>query len=261
MLHRLAIMIVCLFGMPLLAKKTTLELGLGVAGLSYPSYLGASKQKYLAIVVPYIQYRGEMFQVDESGVKKELLDIAGLNLDVSVSGALPVDSGSSRLREGMDDLDFVFEVGPKVTYRVWDDGLYYLRFRLPLRAVLSTDFERSMVYRGILALPQFKISQERGEREMYLVSGVALATSRYHDYFYGVDERFATLDRSAYEAKGGYGGFRNKVGFSDKKGAWVYDAYVVHYLLDGATFENSPLLEQKNGLFVQASISYIFYAK
>jgi len=243
------------------AKKPTLELGLGMVGLSYPAYLGASKQKFLALPVPYIQYRGDMFEVDGSGIKKSLFDINGLSMDVSLSGSLPVDSGSSKLREGMEDLDFVFEIGPKLTYKVWQEEGYKLSFRLPIRSVISTNFEDDMSHRGFFTSPQFKIAQNYHDREISWTSGVVFASEDYHDYFYGVDEKYATAQRSAYSAKGGYGGFRNELSFSDQQGSWVYDAYVIHYLLDGAVFEDSPLVEQKNGLFIQVSLSYIFYTK
>ena len=243
------------------AKKPTLELGVGVMGLSYPTYLGASKQKTLLVPVPYIQYRGEVFEVDNSGIKRSLFDVDGLSMDISLSGSLPVDSGSSKLREGMKDLDFVFEIGPKLTYELWQEEAYRLSFRLPLRSVLSTNFEDDISHRGFFTSPHLKLSQTYHDRVISWSSGVVFASEDYHDYFYGVEEKYVTAQRSAYSAKGGYGGFRNEFSFSDQQGSWVYDAYIIHYLLDGAAFEDSPLVEQKNGLFMQVSLSYIFYSK
>jgi len=243
------------------AKKPVLELGVGVMGLRYPVYLGASKQKTLLLPVPYIQYHGEAFEVDNSGVKKSLFDVDGLRVDMSLSGSLPVDSGSSALREGMEDLDFIFETGPKITYELWKEEAYTLSFHVPLRSVISTNFEDDISHRGFFTSPHFKLSQTHHDRKISCSSGVVFASEDYHDYFYGVDAKYATAQRSAYSAKGGYGGFRNELGFSDQQGSWVYDAYIIHYLLDGAVFEDSPLVEQKNGLFMQVSLSYIFYSK
>ena len=243
------------------AKKPTLELGVGMLGLSYPAYVGASKQRFLAVPVPYIQYRGEMFEVDSAGIKKSLFDVDGLSMDVSLSGSLPVDSGSSEQREGMKDLDLVFEVGPKLSYDIWEKEGYALSFRLPIRSVISTNFEDDISHRGFFTSPNFKLAQRYHDREISWSSGVVFASEDYHDYFYGVEGQYATAKREAYNAKGGYGGLRNKLSFFDQKGAWVYDAYVIHYLLDGAAFEDSPLIEQKNGLFMQVSLSYIFYTR
>jgi outer membrane scaffolding protein for murein synthesis (MipA/OmpV family) len=202
-----------------------------------------------------------MFEVDNGGIKKSLFDIDGLSMDVSLSGSLPVDSKSSKLREGMDDLDFVFEVGPKLSYDIWQEEEYKLSFRLPIRNAFSTNFQDDIQHRGFFTSPQFKISQKTSHRELSFTSGAVFATQRYHDYFYGVDEAYETATRHAYKGKGGYGGWRNKLSFFDQKGAWVYDAYVVHYLLEGVAFEDSPLVEEKNGIFVQVSLSYIFYTK
>ncbi len=243
------------------AKKPTLELGVGVMGLSYPSYLGSSQEKTLVLPVPYIQYRGERVKIDNSGIKRALFHIDGLHVDMSISGSLPVDSGSSKLRKGMEDLDFVFETGPKLTYDLWEEEAYKLSFHLPLRSVVSTNFEDDISRRGFFTSPHFKLSQTYHDRVISWSSGVVFASEDYYDYFYGVDEKYVTAQRSAYSAKGGYGGFRNELGFSDQQGSWVYDAYIIHYLLNGAEFEDSPLVEQKNGLFMQVSLSYIFYSK
>jgi len=186
---KFAILILLLLS-SLQAKKPTLELGVGVVGLSYPSYLGASSQKYLVLPIPYIQYRGEMIQVDNDGVKKALFDLDGLSMDVSLSGSLPVDSASSAKRKGMQDLDFVFELGPQLKYEIYKEEAYTLSFHLPVRAVLSSDFKRSINYRGHLVSPQFKIQQQIQNRKIGFSSGLVFATKEYHDYFYG-DEQTA----------------------------------------------------------------------
>ncbi len=243
------------------AKKPTLELGIGLASLSYPSYLGSSDQKLLAVPFPYIRYRGKNFQIEKGGVKKELFDINGLSLDLSVSGSLPVDSASSKKREGMNDLDLVFEAGPKIKYKIFSKDCYDLYFRLPIRAVISSNLQSNIRYRGSLVTPQFRLEQNVGEREISFTSGITIADGLYHDYFYGVDEKYVTSERSQYKAHGGYGGYRNGIGFTDKKGSWMYGAFLIHYMLEGVSFEDSPLLEQKNALFGGFSFAYIFYAK
>ena len=243
------------------AKKPLLELGFGMASVTYPSYLGSSDQKLLFVPFPYIRYRGEKFQIEKGGIKKELFDINGLSLDLSVSGSLPVDSGSSKLREGMKDLDLVFEVGPKIKYKIWNDEFYTLYFRLPIRAVISSNLKSNIKYQGFLVTPQFRIEHEVGERKLSFTSGIVLADSLYHDYFYGVDKKYSTPDRDSYKGSGGYGGYRNGIGFTNKNGSWMYGAFLIHHMLEGVVFEESPLLEQKNSLFGGLSFAYIFYTK
>ncbi len=243
------------------AKKPTLELGIGMASLSYPSYLGSLDQKSLSVPFPYIQYRGKNFQIEKGGVKKKLFDIRGLSMDLSVSGSLPVDSASSKKREGMNDLDLVFEVGPKIKYKIWDNDIYSLYFRLPIRAVISSNLISNIKYQGFLVTPQFRIEQLIGDREITFTSGAVFADSLYHDYFYGVDDKYVTSTRESYIGKKGYGGYRNAIGFEDRCGSWWYGAFLIHYMLQGAVFEDSPLLEQKSSILGGFSFAYIFYSK
>lgn len=241
------------------AKKPNLELGVGIAGVSYPSYLGSNREKFFPIIYPYITYHSKILDLDNSGIKKELFDIDGLGLELSASGSFPVDSDSSPLRKGMDDLDLMFEIGGMGSYRLWEKSPYTLLFRLPLRAVLSTNLSSRLDYRGLLANPEIKLSHKKGERIFSFMSGALFSSSRYHDYFYGVDKKFVTKDREAYRGESGYGGWRSKIGFADRSASWVYDAYIIHYFLEGAVFESSPLVEKKHGFFLQVSLSYIFY--
>ncbi len=243
------------------AKKPTLELGVGLASMSYPSYIGSLDQKNLVLPFPYIRYRGKNFQIEKGGLKKELFDINGLSLDLSVSGSLPVDSKSSKKREGMKDLDLAFEVGPKISYEIWSDELYKLYFRLPMRALISSDLETNIKYQGFLVTPQFRIEQHFAKREISFTSGIILADSLYHDYFYGVNEKYITPQRDSYKGHGGYGGYRNGIGFTDQKGSWMYGAFLIHYMLGSVAFEDSPLIEEKNVIFGGFSFAYIFYAK
>ena len=255
------LLIVLGVGLPLLAQKPLLELGVGVAAVRYPAYIGAKKEKYFGVAFPYINYRGEWLEIDNGGVKKELFDIDGLGLELSASGSFPVDSASSKLREGMADLDLMFEIGGMGSYALWDKDDYHLLFRLPLRAVISTNFHSRLDYRGVVANPEVKFSQKNREGELFVNTGAVFASSEYHDYLYGVENIYKTEQREVYQGRGGYGGWRSKMGFSQRKKAWVYDAYVVHYFLRGAVFEDSPLLERENAFFIQASLSYIFYTR
>jgi len=43
------------------------ELGLGLAGLSIPDYRGSDEQRGYLLPLPYVQYRGEIFQIDREG--------------------------------------------------------------------------------------------------------------------------------------------------------------------------------------------------
>lgn len=244
-----------------LAKEPRLELGFGMAAIGYPDYIGAKSQQRLISPFPYIRYRGENFQIEKGGIKKELFEIDGLSMDLSLGGSLPSDSENAKAREGMPDLDLTFEVGPKLTYVLLDDDGMDLSLRLPLRAVFSTDFQ-GLDTQGYVTSPHLRFEYSPNAKlDLSLSTGPVYATDGFHNYFYGVDEAYKTEERGAYVAKGGYSGYRNALGLKYRVSKWWFGAFASHFLLDGASYEDSPLVEQKNAFFIGTSFAYIFYQK
>ena len=71
-------------------------------------------------------------------------------------------------------------------------------------------------------------------------------TAATTSYFYSVAPEFATATRPAYEAPGGYAGWRAIAAFSRRFGnAWL-GAFVRYDDLHGAVFAPSPLVRQRN---------------
>ena len=242
----------------LYARDAKFELGLGVASLYYPNYVGSNSTRILTLPVPHIRYRGEYFKIDENGITGKLFGVDGLRLELSVSGSLPASSDADGVRKDMPNLDLTGEIGGRFVYVLYAKGVSLLELELPMRAVLSTDFS-SVSYRGLLSNPQLKYSLRYKELVWTLRTGVVYADADYNNYFYGVKEEYVTPTRSFYEAKSGCGGFRNRIGVTYKKGNWWAGAFVAHYDIRGATFKDSPLIERHDALYTGASLTYIFY--
>ena len=257
---KLALTLLLLTFTSVFAKEPEIELGVGVFTLSYPDYLGSKSTQLLTAPFPHVRYRGEFLTIDEDGINGKLFGIDGLRLDLSLSGSLPANSEDSKAREGMPDLDFTGEIGPNLVYNIYEHGVALLEFEFPVRAVLSTDLS-SIKYRGIVSTPQLKYSLNYSEFEWTLRSGVMFANEKYHNYFYGVTEEYVIPTRALYKASSGYSGFRNRIGMSYQKGSWWGGAFVSHFSLSNAVFENSPLVETKSAIYMGASVAYIFYTQ
>jgi len=255
------IIIFLLLSISLWAKKPMLELGLGLATISYPDYIGAESRETLVVPFPYIRYRGEHFQIEKGGIKKELFEIDGLSMDISLGGSLPSNSKDAKVRDGMPDLDLTFEVGSKITYELYHDDESDFSFRVPIRAVFSTDFE-GVDSQGYLTSPHLRYEYAPNDKiEFSFSTGPMIAGGGYHDYFYSVDKQFETDRRPSYEARDGYSGYRNALGLKYRYKKWWAGAFASHFALSGARYEDSPLVAQKNALFIGTSFAYIFYTK
>lgn len=234
------------------------QIGLGVGMVSYPSYIGSKSTSEIISPIPYIRYHGKKTTIGKGGIHYRFFNHERVVLDLSLGASLPADSESSTVRKGMEDLDFTLEVGPRLNYKIYKDKEHKLSFRLPLRAVFSTDI-KSMDTQGFLFAPNLTYKFHKNKLRLKLKTGPIWADKHYHDYFYGVSSKDETAQRKSYDAKGGYNGYRNSISFKYNQGAWNYGGFVSHFNIDGAVFDNSPLVETKSAFFLGSFISYTFY--
>jgi outer membrane scaffolding protein for murein synthesis (MipA/OmpV family) len=75
-----------------------------------------------------------------------------------------------------------------------------------------------------------------------MLAGPIFANRRYNDYFYSVSSQYATADRPAYEAHGGYAGAQTLMSLTRRYPNYWIGGFVRHDFLDGATFLDSPLV-------------------
>lgn len=242
----------------LYAEETEYKFGLGMGAVSYPSYIGSKSSSTFVAPVPYIHYRSDKTVIGKGGVQYKFFTLDDLVLDIGLGASLPVDSENSKVRQGMNDLDFAFEIGPRLNYKIHQDEMHRVTFKLPLRAVISTDIQ-SFDHQGFLLAPNLNYRFTKDKFEVKVKTGPIWADKTYHNYFYGVTSNYETAQRKAYNAKAGYNGYRNTISMKYKQNRWRYGVFLSHFNLDGTTFEDSPLVETNNALFWGSFVSYTFY--
>ncbi len=237
------------------------ELGAGVAGLSLPDYPGADQSSSYVLPFPYIIYRGERIKADRDGLRGLLIEHRRWDLDISVGGSLPVNSSDNEARAGMESLDFSFELGPSLRFKFYDTPSQNLQLRFNLRALLAVDGFPAFNYEGWLFNPELRWRQHLTDS---LTWGASLqmryGSDDYHQYFYGVANRFATASRPAYQAEEGY----NSSGFGLNlrwlaNADWRLNVAAAYIDLHDASFNDSPLFKQNNGVYFGLSVSRILW--
>lgn len=237
------------------------EIGLlGGAGWQH-HYPGAAQGGSAWIVLPYLIYRAERIRIGEGGlVSGRLAKTEQIDFTASIGGSLPSKSKDDRAREGMPDLDTLFEVGPQVVFTLAETpDVDKWSLKLPLRAVLSTDFS-NLKYRGLLFQPRVAYRREHlaGSDVVATVSvGPIFAGDELMDFFYDVPPAYATPDRPTYEAHGGYMGTDLSIGFKYRlsnrvKFVWGGELTSLH----GATNAQSPLLKKDINYSVGAGFTW-----
>jgi MipA family protein len=232
------------------------ELGVGVAGLSVQQYRGSDQRLNWLIPVPYFTYRGDFFRSDKDGTRAVLLDTEGFDFDISADGSAPVRSKDSRARTGMGDLAATFEIGPNVNVLLSKGPGWKLDLRVPLRAAFTVERRARRI--GWTLTPVLNLDIDIKGWNLGLQGGPIISTQAFNGYFYDVPDTFVTVDRAAYRAKSGYGGWGLTVAGSRRLGDWWLAAYSRVDSVDGATFVSSPLVKQRANFSVGFAVSYIF---
>jgi outer membrane protein len=220
------------------------ELGLGGALGYLPDYPGSDEGKVRSIVLPYGIYRGDIFSADQDGgVRTQLFEGLHYELDLSFGGSFPASSADNRARKGMEDLDWLFEVGPQVTFHIHVSEKYRIQFKVPVRGVVSTNF-RKTVDRGYNLTPHLVVQKRNfpyPEANFLFEWSVFYASERLSQYFFQVNPKDVTPERPQYDARPGYIGWAATAGQSFPFYSNVFYVAYRYINYNGAANRASPL--------------------
>jgi MipA family protein len=135
-----------------------------------------------------------------------------------------------------------------------------LDVRLPLRAVLATDFHH-LNGAGWVSQPNISIDVNDAFGHpgwnFGAQAGVVYGNRRYHEYWYSVAPEFATPTRPAFSASGGYAGATFITALSKRFPRFWAGGYVKWDYLRGAAFEDSPLVRKKENVTAGFAIAWV----
>jgi MipA family protein len=248
---------------PVLGKQLPLwEFGLGGTALFMPDYRGSDENRPYILPFPYVVYRGDFLKVDREQVSGLLFKTKRLQLEMSFHGSVPVDSSKNKARKGMPDLDPTFEIGPALQVILAEnkDSEYKITLTFPVRAVMSTDFT-SLKSVGWDFTPRFNVDffniAKKGW-ESGLSIGPIFGDQYYHNYYYQVEQAYASPERPAYSAQAGYGGIQCALYLGKKFKKTVWGAFIRAEDLHGTAFSDSPLLKSTFSVMGGLYFSWIF---
>jgi MipA family protein len=242
-------------------EKPLWEAGVGVAAVSFPAYRGSDQRSQFVLPSPYFVYRGEFLKADRNGVRAELFDSERVELTVSLALSPPAASDDIRVRAGMPDLRANFEVGPQLNLTLWqsENRARQLKLLLPVRTAITLQKNPNSL--GWVVHP--KLNLDVGdlpglpEWNLGLQLGPLYGDRKQHAYFYGVDAAYATAQRPAYTAAGGFAGMQYVVGVSKRFPRHWVGAFLRYDNLSGAGFARSPLVRTKNYVAGGFAVSWI----
>jgi outer membrane protein len=243
---------------PEVIKRPLWELGAGVAALHFPDYRGSDESGQYLLPLPYVVYRGRFLRADREGARAVLVDVDRFEVEVSVSASVPTRSRSNAARNGMPDLPPSFEVGPKLNVSLLraPDRSMKLELRMPVRAVVTVESSPDSV--GTTFEPSLNLDLVRHGWNIGMQAGPLFGDRRRHAHIYGVEPAFATPQRPAYRAGGGYAGWQALASTSRRfNGTWL-GAFVRYDNLRGAVFADSPLVRRDHAFTMGVGVAWVF---
>jgi MipA family protein len=241
---------------PITAEEPLWELGLGAAALSMPHYRGSDQRFAAVLPLPYLVYRGEWLNADREGTRLRMLGDDSLKLDLGVGASPPTRSRDNRARQGLADLPPTVELGPRLSLHLLRDAHWDLALRLPLLGTLT--LQRDPQWLGWSAAPALNLDWQRGAWSVGGYAGPLWQSQRLHAHYYSVPASAATAERPAYDAAGGYAGWRAVAGLSHREGALWWGAFARLDSVAGARFADSPLVRQRQNWSFGLAAAWIF---
>ena len=238
------------------------EMGMGLGGIHQPYYTGSKQNRDYVFPVPLPVYRGKFVKSDSRGVRAEVVDEERVKLDISVDFNLAFDSDDVDLREGMDDIDNMLQVGPSLQFLLMRGENNKIKLHLPVRLNLGVSLN-DISDDGITFSPGLSYHHRFQFMDTPWTANLAVipqfGTDQYHDVYYGVAQRFATETRAQYETESGYSGYRLTFSLRSRDRNRLLVWFMRYDNIDGAVFEDSPMVETNHGVSFGFIYSRFFY--
>ncbi|MEI7972877.1 MAG: MipA/OmpV family protein [Bdellovibrio sp.] len=240
------------------------ELGAGFTATYGPDYPSSDEQRPKSLPFPYVVYRGPIFKSDrERGTRAEIISDPIHVLDFSFGGSFPAPSDSNKARQGMKDLDWILELGPRYSIRLAGNPNHHMtRLQIALRSLFTTDI-RSFSDRGWIFEPQISQLIFFGTKKfwrLYAKVSTIWLDQRSANLYFEVEPKYQTAVRSAYTASSGYLGTSLEYSLtfsSSPRFKWVVGQEWLN--LSNSANQQSPLFKTNQALMHFTALIWTLY--
>lgn len=239
-------------------RKPLYAFGLGGFYSVLPDYPAANDFQARSLVIPFIRYRGETFRSDDEGTRAIFGRDSKFKMELSFGGSFPTNSEGNKARDGMDDLDWTFEVGPRIVYEFYKNENGRVRVQLPLRVASVTDFSYWKI-QGYRYGPEFqyeKIFTPNFEFNYWM--SMNYLDEGLSDYFFEVPGKDARIGRREYDSPGGFLGYDHAISFMIRHKDLRIFLGAVYSDYRETMVKNSPLFKNAENTITFIGFSYIF---
>ncbi|MDH4228914.1 MAG: MipA/OmpV family protein [Nitrospirota bacterium] len=247
------------------------EVGMAAGWSKFATYPGSARHRVAAAGVPWFVYRGERVRASGRSVRLVLFETPRSWADVAGGGWIPVNSATEPLRQGMPDLDAVFELGPRLNYRLFPNRPLSrtpsarrtdVVARLAVGSAWSAAALNDTSHRGYVVEPSLRVTFHpagpAGATQWDARLYAEWADAELNRYYYGVAPSFAAPGRPAWRASAGWRRAGVRLSFGWRIGQrWRVGAFVSPSVLPDPV-RHSPLVARNSTLTVGAGLTWAF---
>lgn len=258
-MNKLIIFFLTFISLTVQAKLALYEIGLASGGGYITDYPASNEKRFRNITVPSFRYRGKILKSDRRGTRAQFFETERSNIDLSFGASFPASSSQNKAREGMEDLDWLGEIGPRYNLTLYKHNRKRIEIQFPLRTVFSTDFTFTK-YRGLRFYPQIDFEHFLTEKIRINMSfKMNWVTEELADYFYEIKPSEVTSERNVFNAKGGFVGHNVNffITYGDNELFTLFGVRLSDY--SKSTNHNSDLHKANSDTAIFLAINYYFF--
>lgn len=242
------------------------EMNFAAFGRHGPSYPASEETQGDFIPLPFPVYRGTFFRLGDdtdAPMRGRVFRTDRIKLDIDFDLIFGSDSDDIAARLGMPDLDLLLEVGPELELKFVDRGWLAADafLALPVRGAFSWD-GLDPSFEGLVFAPELKFTRDFGKERQQVKLRItpSFASDGYMDYYYEVAPAFATGQRTAFAAEGGYLGTEIALSLrwpvAKRLELW---GGIRQGFYSGAKNDDSPLFTDDTTTTIYAAFMYRFW--
>lgn len=233
------------------------DYGIALAYLRFPYYPASEQTKVWYLPVPTFQYRGEILRsTQKEGTRAYFLKSDTWSVELGGSGVVEVKSDETFARQGMPDIPWSLQLGPKAVYR---DG-EGTEVNLGIYQSIVTDFNRAKtngaIYEGQI-LHSWFYPVEKSNAKTTVIAGLGGATQEYMATYFDVRAEDATSQRPRYESRSGFLSYELLLVQSFKYRKYSYFAYLNAERFELSANRASPLHRTDLNLSATVGLTYV----
>ncbi len=228
------------------------DYGIALAYLRFAYYPASDQTKTWYLPVPTFAYRGEILRsTRRDGTRAYFIRSNHWSLELGGEGVPEVKSNETFARQGMQNIPWSLQLGPKIIYRSnhgWQLGL-------GLYKSIVTDFIR-LSTNGFIYVGQASQVWHYVDHKFSLSFGTKGASQEYLRTYFDVGAENATPTRPTYESTPGFLSYELGIGHTYKFHKYSFFTYLTSERFELSANRKSPLHRSNENLSVAFGLNY-----